>query len=310
MRNVINFLCQKYGEQHTAAITDWVNIQYLFESTVDGVTLSLRNVDEHEIVRSLDALFLDLKLPVELFLNGVWLVPVLTDNQLAIKASAELRPALFQALLGPLISTNGAFAAFNSDIVERFGSDSHIKVTSGDSNPEVKELQCIYLNLTAKLDGGDQAFSVMLNAEELAEIRRMYLEDKFHGANPFSSAQWLELQGASVYRRLFNDCIFGALESVMQPESVHLYRQCASFGHDDIKADKEEGSSLIYSEWGRVIGRKVIRHNVIDLLVSKSVPNACQEGAVSGAVVPFARPVSVSDGADKAADVCQDWGVF
>ena len=313
MRDLINALADLFGQQNSGQITHWVNEQYLFESVIDGVTISLRDMDCQDVIKVVLTACSELSLTLNMLTNGMWLVPVLTGNQLAIKATLEVRPELFKMVLGSSVKIIDESVAYEGDIVERFGSDQHIRLTSKSN--ESQPLSCIFINYTVDYDGDEQPFSIQMTGAELDEVRRIYLQNKYNGANPFTTSHWQHLLLSSVYRRLFNDAIFSSIESAISSDSAVKYRLLARFGHDEIEEEKSHQTEYFYSDYGHIVGRKVVRHNVVDLLaakrndqpaVTRPADNTSQESPTAQ-VVAFVKPEKDPNYSD---DAITEWGEF
>lgn len=318
MRNLINALCQLYGTEYVSQITTWVNEQYLFNATVGDLEFTISDLDEIALIKVVESACTKLSLTVDMLTRGTWLIPKLSERQLEIEACIELRPELFKMILGDKVKIVAESVAYAGDIVERFGADQHIRLTPGGT--ESKDVQCLFINLLVNSGNEELPISVSMNNLELEEVQRLYFEEKYHGANPFSLAHWQHLQLSAVYRRLGNDAIFSLIESVLSDESVTLYHQVASFGHDEIKSEKQRGSEKIFSEYGAQIGYKVVRHNVVELMAAKRASAnvhsvKADEPKTAGAqVVAFAKPQPIPDvnGEDEFSDseVATEWGAF
>lgn len=314
MRNVINSLCQFFGSEHAGQITRWVNEQYLFVALIDGVDLRLDDLEDAVLIKVVETACTKLSLTVDMLTLGTWLVPKLSERQLEIEACIELRPEIFKMVLGSHVTIVGETVAFTGDIVERFGSDQHVRLTPGAT--ECKEIDAMFINLLVKTDNEEIPISVCMNGSELDEVKRMYIEDKYHGANPFTPSYWQHIQLSSVYRRLFNDAIFSSIEPVLDDEAVMLYSQIASFGHDEIKSEKQRGSEKIFSEYGAQIGYKVVRHNVVDLMSAKRASTnldpvqTTDPTKVAAQVVPFTKLQAASISDDHQSQVATQWGEF
>lgn len=318
MRSLINSLCQLYGPEHVGQITKWVNEQYLFIASVDNLEFTLADLDEDTLIRIVESACTKLKLTVDMLTGGTWLIPKLSERQLEIEACIELRPELFKMVLGNKVKVVSESVAFAGDIVERFGADQHIRLTPGDTGST--DIECMFINLLVCTENEELPISVSMNALELEEVQRLYFEDKYNSANPFSLAHWQHLQLSALYRRLGNDAIFSLIESVLDDEAITLYRQIAAFGHDEIKSEKQHGSEKIFSEYGAQIGYKVVRHNFVELLASKrAVVNVESARAVNSAgseakVMPFVKPEPTRNVHHESeysdGDVATEWGGF
>lgn len=313
MRNLINSLCQFFGSDHVTKITEWVNEQYLFVASVDGLELTLHDLGEADLMKVVESCCTKLSLTVDMLTKGTWLVPKLTERQLEIDACIELRPELFKMVLGPKVTVVAESVAYAGDIIERFGSDQHVRLTPGAH--ESADIEAIFINLLVNTGNEEIPISVCMNGCELEEVKRIYIEDKYHSANPFTASYWQHILLSSVYRRLYNDAIFSSVGPVLSDDAVIMYQLISSFGHDEIQSDKKLGSEKIYSEYGAQIGYKVVRHNVVDLMSAKRAaldvqPIKANEPSKSDSlVVPFAKPkAAVSVLSDS--DVASEWGNF
>ncbi len=305
MRTVINELCHLYGIHNNAVITNWVNRQYLFAAESDGVKFTLHDVDDAVITRVINSVCTELSLTLDMLLQGVWIVPALTNRQLSLSASAELRPELFKMVLGRGVQISNEGSVYSGDVFERYGADSHVIHTTKAYRGT--EVEAMFFNAMTCTGAEQLQLSCVLQADELAETKRIYLHDKFCGANPFTDKEWLEIQLAAVYRRFHSESMFSAVEYALTNEDRTRYAKMAMYGHDMIAKNKEEKSTVVYSDFGKPIATKVFRTSATKHLALKNASS-------TSSVVPITAANTMSlvktDETGEPDDVVTEWGQF
>lgn len=305
MRNVINELCHLYGITNSAVITNWVNRQYLFSAESDGVKFTLHDVEDAVITRVINSVCTELSLTLEMLVQGVWIAPALTNRQLALSASAELRPELFKMVLGRGVQISNEGSVYSGDVFERYGVDSH--VVHSPSTYRGTEVEAMYFNAMTCAGADQIQLSCVLQADELAETKRVYLHDKFCGANPFTDKEWLEVQLAAVYRRFHSESMFSAVEYALTDKDRTRYAKMAIYGHDMIAKNKEEKSTVVYSDFGKPIATKVFRASATKHLALKTAGSTSSVVPINAAT---AISVVITDETTAQDDVVTEWGQF
>lgn len=270
MRQIINHLCEHFGDHQNAAITNWVNEQYLFRCESNGIQFSLRDIDETVIWKTIHHTITDLGLTLEQLIDGVWLAPVFGPGQLEFEVTAELRPALFKSVLSQFLDVCNDGFIYAQDSFKRYGADRHIDlIKQCTAAPCTEDVVYAFFNATVSADG--QPVSCFLTAEEVSEIKACYIKTKFNGADPFGDANWSEMQLAAVYRRFLSESIFSALEYSLPVDVLQQYVSMTVHGHSRFeKTEDYEKDLSVLGAHGRVIGRKVVRFKAHEALEQKN----------------------------------------
>lgn len=291
MRQIINHLCDHFGDHQNAGITNWVNEQYLFRCVSNGIQFSLHDIDETVIWPTLHRTITELHLTLAQLIEGVWLVPVFAPGQLEFEVSCELRPALFKSVLKPFLDVSQDGFIYAQDSFKRYGADRHIElIKKSSAEPCAKDVVIAFFNATVSDDG--QPVSCFLTADEVTEIKDCYIKTKFNGADPFFDANWSEIQLAAVYRRFFSESIFSALEYSLPVDVLEQYMGMAVHGYSRFeKTEDYEKDLSVLGAYGRVIGRKVVRFKAHEALAQKNKTAEQRKGvkAMQADVVDLAQ---------------------
>jgi hypothetical protein len=308
MRSLILELVSIYGVQHNAQITNWVNEQMFRETSVNGVSIGLADVDESKVISTVKSVIAELSLTVDQLVNGTWLVASLGALQQSFDATIELRPYLFKGLLKRSLKIASEGFIRTGDVYERYLEDSHIMHMPSKSSKSAPILYA-YLNGTITQSGAkDLEFSCSMSEQELTGVKTSYIDSKFNGVDPFSDEHWQDIFLASVYRRIYDKGVFTAVSHDMSPEDVATYGKLAGYGHERFAAAKSD-DDVIYCSYGRKIGKKVVRYNAIEVKAecgSKPQPTLKLVANKPAKI----KPVSEMNAVVGQQDVQNEWGEF
>ncbi|WP_240224576.1 hypothetical protein [Rheinheimera hassiensis] len=308
MRSLVLELVSIYGVQHNAQITNWVNEQMFRETSVNGVSISLVDVDEDRVIGSVKKVIAELSLTLNQLVNGTWLVASLGTLQQSFDATIELRPYIFKELLLKSLKIASEGFIRDGDVHERYLEDSHILHIASKSAKSAPILYA-YLNGTIAQSGAKPfEFSCSMSDQELNGVITSYIDSKFNGVNPFSDEQWRDIFLASVYRRIYDKGVFTVISRDMSSEDVAIYGKLAGYGHERFATVKSD-DDVIYCSYGRKIGKKMVRYNALEV---KSECGTKPQPTLKLVVNKPAKVIPVCDisPAIGQPDVQNEWGEF
>lgn len=268
VRRIILAISEHYKSNNTSKISGFVQTQYNRIVIHENTPLSLHDVNESDILLSLNECLSKLELDLNELLSFVSLVPAIDRVTKQLTAVVELKSAYFRNLIDSSNTTkvHEDFILYSTDMYQLQGNNSHImyRELPAKSDREVIA-SCINFNI------GINRGSCGLSAKELGVIKKLYIDIKYGGLNPFNEDEWLDLYKASTYRRALIDDALQCPEKLLGKAITQKYKLAIEM-HNVFFSKQERADTLIRNDFGRVIGRKTKLFSPTELIQQKNLP--------------------------------------
>ena len=268
MRRIILAITEHYKSNSTAKITHFVQSQYNRVIIHENTPITLHEVNESDILLTLNEALEKLDLQVNELLNFVSIVPAIDRISKKLTAVVELKSEYFRNLVNS--SSNAKvhedFILYNSDMYQLCGNNEHINYRQFPMKEDSEVIAaCINFNI------GSNRASCGLSLKELHTIKELYIDIKYGGMNPFNDDEWLDIYKASTYRRALEDDALQCPEKILGKPVTAKYKVAIEM-HNVFFREQERADSLIKNDFGRVIGRKTTLFSATQLLQQKNLP--------------------------------------
>ncbi|PTC00748.1 hypothetical protein C9975_05850 [Thalassospira xiamenensis] len=262
MRQLIIELGDVFRNQSNARLTDWVNTLYTrtVSSAQDGVMLSLHDINERLTSLAIGDISKQFELGFKAMKEQTLVLPVVDRRLDALQPIVELKSAFFKDLLESdtaSIKIERTGVIRDGDVYELNGSDEFAVFDIAHENRGNDALAAV-VNFT--VDGQPQ--HVMLNATELENVKKAYINVKFGGLNPLTKEEWDDIFLACVFRRMFSDEAFSGAKSKLSEQVVEKWRD-AILLHNKFFKRQAEADNLVRDRYGKVIGRTFRKYDAI-----------------------------------------------
>lgn len=268
VRRIILAISEHYKSNNTSKISGFVQTQYNRIVIHENTPLSLHEVNESDILLSLNECLSKLELDLSELLNFVSIVPAIDRITKQLTAVIELKSAYFQNLINSSSNTrvHEDFILYSTDMYQLQGNNNHIMYRELPTNTDREVIaSCINFNI------GKDRGSCGLSLKELRAIKKLYIDIKYGGLNPFNEDEWLDLYKASTYRRALEDDALQCPERVLGKAITQKYKVATEM-HNVFFRKQERADTLIRNDFGRVIGRKTQLFSPSELIQQKNLP--------------------------------------
>ncbi len=296
MRTLINALSHHFGSDELSTINDFVNSQFQRQSTVHNSSFSLFDIEDMDLCSKHILEFLHItSLSLSEFVDNCLIVPSIDSSQQTILAHVIVRPTLYLKLLSDVTTINYSIVK-STDLFECYTTDElpiH-EIKSGERGSIIASF------IGGSVKSTQQHFSCYLNQTEIEEIATLISEVLFPQVDALSLQEHEELLISAVFRRFISEPSFCSLKAEI---SSDLFKKLESIIHYcNGQYTKLAVNDAVYSSWGKVIAKKVVRYKVglkpahipsLSVFKSKlqSLSSECKESL-------------------ECDQVMTDWGVF
>lgn len=268
MRRIILAITEHYKSNNTAKITHFVQNQYNRVIIHENTPISLHEVNESDVLLTLTEALKNVDLQINELLKFVDIVPAIDRITKRLTAVVELKSAYFRNLINSSseAKVHEDFILYNSDMYQLCGNNDHINYRQFPlkTNSEVIAA-CINFNF------GANRGSCGLSLNELQVIKKLYIDIKYGGLNPFNDDEWLDVYKTSTYRRALEDDALQCPEKKLGKPIAAKYKIAIEM-HNVFFRKQERADSLIKNDFGRVIGRKINLFSPTQLIKQKNLP--------------------------------------
>lgn len=265
MREIICTLSDLYGQDNTQSLTMWLNGEYLRESKSENETITLFDVGDDKVVQALKQLHEHVPMSAAQVIEHVSVLPAITHNNLDTSAIIRISHAFYHYIfeVTDALNIEGIDVVYKDDTFERYGHDRHVEHTKNSDNGIVI---AAYINAT--IVGCDQPFSVVLNQQELLEIRQSYTQKLFKGFAAFSEAEWEAIFKTCVFERLLDEDVFSCVRKSLDQNATAVLLAVKNF-HLKPFIDTNEEETKVYSSYGKLVAIKKHRFTALDKVQQK-----------------------------------------
>lgn len=301
MRQVIQFLLGKFGAHHNSEINSSVSTWYSNDFKVKDVDVSLHDVSEGLIIRSLEHAINAYSLKAD-DLKDLALLPCLSESKCDLKVRVYPLSQLIMAKLESLCSVEMGTWSIDDDVEIRDTAEL-IKVTKNGFNPIV---QGMYLNgITVE---EQEYFSAYLNKDEINGIIDFTNSTLLNGIEICENSLLLKMVERSLFYRLIDSDV-GFKMSMDAPELIDVIKMMVASQCDN--TEKAGLDPNIYSSWGERIGVAYTRFDIGDIKRAQESDNIRKKQSLKIVVNNDLKEVAstaepqISDG-----QYCEEWGCF
>lgn len=284
MRQLIISLGELYRNQSTARLTEWVNQLYArgVASSEHDTVISLHDVNERTVGFSIRDVAEEFGLSFKDLKSNTLVLPVVDRRIDSLQALVELKSSFFKSLLESSASEltfEDSGLIHEGDAYELASSDEHMAFELDPSNQN-NDLLAAVVNFSVNGQPGH----VLLNAVELENVKKAYINVKFGGLDPLNKTEWDDIFLACVYRRMFSDEAFAGAKALLDDLTAKTW-QDAILMHNKFFKRQAEADNLVRDRFGKVIGRTFKKYDAIAIAKSQQDERIVTKPAKSNNVV-------------------------
>jgi len=286
MRQFIISLGELYRNQSTTRLTDWANHIYArgVSASEHDTVISLHDVNERTVGFAIRDVVEEFGLSFKELKSNTLILPVVDRRNDALEALVELKSDFFKSLLEsstPQLKFEDWGLLREGDAYELTSSDEFMafEVSSENCN---NELLAAVVNFS--LDG--QRGHVLLNAVELENIKKAYINVKFGGLDPLTKSEWEDIFITCVYRRMFSDEAFAGAKARMDDITLKTW-QDAILMHNKFFKRQAEADNLVRDRFGKVIGRTFKKYDAVAIAKTRQDERLVGKPVATNNVVDF-----------------------
>ena len=266
MKTTINYLRKTFGADHYNDIVNWVNTQYSRRAKQFDQSVSLADCNEFEVMSVVKNAVESLALSVDEVLSGISILPRINDSMSDFEVVCHVHAWLFNTAFSRAgMQVDDIVFAREGDDVAYSGSNKHIdyELTGGNhSSPII----CAFMNFSFPANGTEGC--VMLDKDEVAGVKDAAVEHMFNGLDILSDDEWLDAAVALMFKRLLSESTFTAIHKVLSKEVLNTLANMVAYSEAFFSSKKDDaspGDNKVYNDYGRVIARKFVRFNIVDI---------------------------------------------
>lgn len=301
MRQVIQFLLGKFGAHHNAEINSLVSNWYSKDFKVKDVDVSLRDVSQGALIRSLEHSINVYGLSMD-ELKDLAVLPCLSDSKCDLKVRIYPLSNLIMAKLTALCAIKLDSWSCDDDVAIRDAAE-HIVVTKNGFNPSIEGM---YLNGTTI--EGQEPFSVYLNKDEINGVIDFTNNTLLNGVEICDFDLLMKIVERSLLYRMI-DSPMGFNMSMEEPELFEMVKMMVASQCDSTEATGMDPN--IYSSWGERIGIAYTRFDITDIKKAKENEAPTKKTNLRIVVDNDQAEMSAAQEANtENLEYCEEWGSF
>ncbi len=266
MKTTINYLRKTFGADDYNNIVNWVNAQYSRRGQQFGQSLSLADCNEFEVMSVVKNAVESLALSVDEVISGISILPRINDSMSDFEVVCHINAWLFKnAFTRAGMQVDEVVFARDGDDVAYSGTNKHITYKAA-SDSKNSPIICAFMNFSFPANGVKGC--VMLDKDEVEGVKDAAVEHMFNGLNILTEDEWLDAAVALMFKRLLSESTFTAIHKVLSKETLNTLANMVAYSEaffSNKKSDESQGDSKVYNDYGRVIARKFVRFNIVDI---------------------------------------------
>ena len=260
MRNITIALTEQLGAIHLQDINYFISEQFQRVSIADGVTISLKDVDEDKITRLIKSTIAQLNLSATEVLQSMIIVPYVSSH-CSVEPAIEFKSNIYESLLSNIAKVKTVLIR-EGDAYTFSGKNKHVLYKKGGGHDEI-----IGGFINGEFIKNNKPFSVLIKDEEWLQSMTTIIDNKYN-CTIVDDDDWEKAVMDGILFRRLSDEIAGTFLGESEPDKEIKFRLLQEYGAEMFDSISDVGGK-VYSSFGYVIGKTFRKFSIKDKMTKE-----------------------------------------